>query len=130
MDVKSALVIVVILQFMDISFTHKILSMYRKLNPEDENWADLEINKSARRIFKMYGLTKASFIMQAISSAIFLIVFFGMIYILSFDLQFFAYAAFGGLTYVNVHHYSEYTRLKELLKKQFLQKDDEINKDG
>jgi len=118
MDVGFALFVVIFLQFLDIWFTHRILSLYRRVNPEDEDWADLEFNKNARLIFKKYGLSKTSFAMQIISTSVLMIVFFGMIYIFDFDLTFFVYAAFGALTYVNIHHYAHYEKLKESLQKQ------------
>lgn len=118
MNVRFVLVFVIILQFLDIAFTYKILSMYRKLHPEDENWADLEFNKNARRTLKRYGLGKRSFIIQVISTAILMTTFFGGIYILDFDLEFFVYACFGGLTYVNISHYGHYEVYKKLLKEK------------
>lgn len=48
MNVKFAFVIVVILQFLDIIYTYRILKLYRLYNPQDKDWADLEFNKSAR----------------------------------------------------------------------------------
>ena len=91
-----------------------------KLNPDDDEWADLEFNKSARLIFKKYGLSKKSFIMQIISSLFFITIFFGTIYIFNFDLEFFVYSAFGGVAYVNIHHYAHYEKLKEELQKRLL----------
>ncbi len=116
MDVKAAFIIVIILQFLDISFTFKILSMYRKYNPEDKDWADLEFNKTARLIFKKFGLGKKSFILNIITTSFYMTLIFGLVYILNFDMQFFVYAAFGGLAFLNVSHYEHYKRLKEKLR--------------
>lgn len=115
MDVKAALIIVAFLSLLDITFTQKILAMYRKYNPKDENWADLEINRSARRIYKKYGLGNKSLIIQIIHAAVLMTTFFGLIYIFDFDLEFFAYAALGALTFVNISHYEHYKRLKKEL---------------
>ncbi len=115
MNVKSAFLIVVILQFMDIVYTYKILKLYRIYNPEDKDWPDLEFNRNARWVFKKYGLGKKSFIINIIHSAILMTTFFGMIYILNFDIVFFVYAAFGGLAFVNISHYEHHKRLKEKL---------------
>lgn len=116
MDVKFAFIGVVILSFIDIVYTYKILRLYRIYNPKDKDWPDLEFNKSARWIFKKYGLGKKSFIINVIHSAILMAVFFGTIYILDFDIIFFVYAVFGGLTFVNISHYAYYQKLKEKLK--------------
>lgn len=116
MDVRFAFVIVVILQFLDIVYTYRILKLYRLYNPEDKDWADLEFNKSARWIFKKHGLGKKSFIINTIYTAILMIVFFTSVYIFGFDMTFFAYAILGGLTFVNISHYDHYRRLKEKLK--------------
>jgi len=115
MNVKSAIVAIAFLQLLDIIFTYKILSIYIKLNPEDKNWPELEFNKRARDVFKKYGLGKTGFMIQIISTTIIMSTFFAMIYILNFDLEFFTYAIFGGLTYVNIHHYNHYYKLKEQL---------------
>lgn len=116
MNVKLAFIVVVILQFLDIVYTYRILKLYRLYNPGDKDWADLEFNKSARWIFKKYGLGKRSFIINTIYTAILMIIFFATIYILGFDIEFFVYAVFGGLLVVNISHYEHYKRLKLKLK--------------
>lgn len=116
MNVKFAFIIVVILQSLDIMYTYMILKLYRLYNPGDKDWADLEFNKSARWIFKKYGLGKKSFIINTIYTAILMIVFFTTIYMLKFDMEFFVYASFGGLSVINISHYGHYRRLKEKLK--------------
>lgn len=121
MSIEFAFIVVVILQFLDIIYTYRILKLYRLYNPEDKDWADLEFNKSARWIFKKYGLGKKSFIINVIYTVILMIVFFTSIYILKLDMTFFVYAAFGGLLFVNISHYEYYKRLKQKLK--------EINKE-
>jgi hypothetical protein len=45
-----------------------------------------------------------------------MVIFFGTIYEFGFDMAFFVYAAFGGLTAINISHYEHYRRLKEKLK--------------
>lgn len=125
MDVKTTFIIVIFLQFLDISFTFKILSMYRQYNPEDKDWYDLEFNKTARLIFKKFGLGKKSFILNIITTSFYMTLVFGLIYILNFDMEFFVYAAFGGLTFLNVSHYEHYKRLKEKLKET----NNDINKE-
>lgn len=112
MNIYLAIIIMAILSILDNIFTYKILAIYRKNNPEDKNWADLEINKTARLIFKKYGLSKKSFVIQIITTFIFVIVFFGLIYIFNFDLEFFVYAAIGALAMVNIIHYEYYKRSK------------------
>ena len=118
MNVELAFVMVVILQFLDIVFTYKILSLYRIYNPEDKDWADLEFNKNTRWILQKYGLGKKSFIISVIYTAILMTIFFTTIYILDFDIVFFVYAIFGGLTYLNISHYEHYKRLKIKLKEK------------
>ncbi len=116
MNVKFIFIIVVILQSLDIVFTYRILKIYRLYNPEDKDWADLEFNKSARWIFKKYGLGNKSFIINVIYTAILMMIFFATIYMLKFDIEFFVYATFGGLLVVNISHYEHYKRLKLKLK--------------
>ena len=113
MDVRFAFVVVIILSFLDIVYTYKILKLYRIYNPEDKDWSDLEFNRSARWILKKYGLGKKSFIINIIHTAVLMTVFFGTIYMLDLDIIFFVYAAFGGLTFVNISHYAHYKKLKE-----------------
>ena len=116
MNVKLAFIVVVILQFLDIVYTYSILKLYISYNPEDKDWADLEFNKSARWVFKKYGLGKKSFIINVVYTAILMLIFFSTVYILNFDMKFFVYATFGGLAVVNISHYEHYKRLKEKLK--------------
>ena len=117
MNVRLAFVVVIILSFLDIVYTYKILRLYRIYNPEDKDWPDLEFNNSARWILKKYGLGKKSFIINVVHTVILMTVFFGAIYILSLDMEFFVYAAFGGLAFVNISHYMHYERLKEKISK-------------
>ena len=116
MDVIFAFVVVIILSFLDIVYTYKILRLYRIYNPEDKDWSDLEFNKSARWVLKKYGLGKKSFIISIVHTAILMTVFFGGIYMLGLDIVFFVYAAFGGLAFVDISHYMHHERLKEKLK--------------
>ena len=116
MNVKFIFIIVIILQSLDIIYTYRILKLYRLYNPEDKDWADLEFNKSARWIFNKYGLGKKSFIINTVYTAILMIIFFTMIYILGFDMEFFVYATLGGLLVMNISHYEHYKRLKQKLK--------------
>lgn len=87
MDVKFAFIVVVILQSLDIVYTYRILKLYRLYNPEDKDWTDIEFNKSARWIFKKYGLGKKSFIINVIHTTILMVVFFTTIYTLEFDIK-------------------------------------------
>lgn len=112
MNIYFTFALIIILLLLDNIFTYKILTIYRKYNPEDENWADLEINDTGRLILKKYGLTKKSFVIQIITTAILTTTFFGLIYIFDFDIEFFVYATFGGLVVTNYIHYTYYKRLK------------------
>lgn len=112
MDVKSALIIVVFLSLLDIVFTHEILKIHIRRNPNDKNWPELEMNRNAKWVFKRYGLGITSLMLNIAHSLILMTIFFGFVYIFNWDLAFFVYTILGGLAFVNISHYEHYKRLK------------------